>query len=300
MDPNLQNIEDAANAVEQELEANAATIATDEAQIAADAATHAADQATIAADETTIAKDEDTIAALTPRPVVTITGIQTVLPEKASDGSLGLWYEARSAGAPKTGPHGSINVTVGEPAVDDFHPVALASGSSDNVYLLRRLYPTFSDLQKQILETARFFSIGCKVSLQPLANVQAFELDYQIRKSNGVVIEIGGQLLPDGTLRAFDYVKKVWVALGPKIDLSSMASLDYPVEILIEATCDDKTVTFISVSVNGQKFQVTLSHPVTATTVLNSPYCNAARQYDAKGSAPAYKGVVGEFTISFS
>src|SRR6478672_7163104 len=46
--------------------------------------------------------------------VVKILNIQSVAPET-------LWYEARSPGSPKTGPHGTITIVPGSPATADFH-----------------------------------------------------------------------------------------------------------------------------------------------------------------------------------
>lgn len=220
---------------------------------------------------------------------VTLQNIQTVMPEQ-------LWYEARDASAPKTGPHGTVNISVGEPATFDFHPIVLPSGHSDNVYCLWRRYPYLTRSQKTSLETATNFSMSDIISLDPLANVQAAEWDYQIRKSNGIVINVGMQLLPDGTLRAFNFVTKDWEQLGHKINLVNAS----PNAFRVDATSDDKIVQFTKVIVNDIETAVTYSHPTTSTNVLNNPYFNCAKQWDGRADGKAYKAKVGFLTASFA
>ena len=231
------------------------------------------------------------IADLTAPKVVTLSNIQAVAPET-------LWYEARDASAPKTGPHGTVTIIPGSPATADFHPIVLASGHSDNCYNLRRLYPTLTPSQRAIMETATHFTISCDYLLDPLANVQAAELDYQIRKSSGVVINIGPQLLPvtgGWIIRGFDFVKKVWVPLGAKATVTP----GKPIHLEIQATCDDKTVQFTEVIVDGVATPTTFSHPVSQSTT-GQPYCNAAYQLDATGDAKPYKASINNFQVSFS
>lgn len=221
--------------------------------------------------------------------LVKLQNIQAIQPTDV------LWYEARSANAPKTGPHGTILISVGEPTTADFHPIVLDGKNSDNVYCLRRVYNYLTHDQQAILETAKQFSIGCTVSLNPLSNVQAFEWDYQIRKSSGVVINVGLQLLPDGTLRGFDYVKKDWEQLGPKINLVTAT----PITIEIDATTDDSIVQFNQVVTNGVATNVTFSHPV-SNSIPNSPYINCAYQLDGRADAKPYKATIGFMTATFS
>jgi hypothetical protein len=223
--------------------------------------------------------------------IVTISEIQAVMPEQ-------LWYEARSASSPKTGPHGTVTVTPGAPATADFHPVVLADKSSDNVYLLRRLYSTLTAAQKLIMETATKFSISCDYMFDPLASVQAGELDYQIRKSDGTVINVGPQLFPSAgswQLRGFDFVKKSWVALG----VTAKPTPGKMIHIEIQATCDGKTVQFVQVIVDGTATPVAFSHPVTMD-VKGQPYCNAAWQLDATGDAKPYKATINNLQVTFS
>jgi len=222
--------------------------------------------------------------------LVKLSNIQAIQPTDV------LWYEARSASAPKTGPHGTVTISIGEPAVVDFHPIVIDGKNSDNVYCLRRVYSYLTHDQQAILETAKQFSIGCIVALNPLANVQAFEWDYQVRKSSGVVINVGLQLLPDGTLRGFDYVKKDWVQLGPKVNLVTAT----PITIEVDATTDDSVVQFNQVVTNGVATPVTFSHPTTPTSVLNNPYFNCAYQLDGRPDGKAYKATIGFMTATFS
>lgn len=222
---------------------------------------------------------------------VTLTGIQSAMPET-------LWYEARSAGAPKTGPHGTITIIPGSPATADFHPVKLAGGQSDNVYCLSRLYPRLMPMQRAIMETATKFIISCDYMLSPLASVQAAELDYQIRKSNGTVINVGPQLIPDGLswqVRGFDFVKKSWVPLGVKASPSAGKTT----HLEVSATCDGKIVQFTQVVVDGVVTPVTFSHPVTMDKT-GAPYINAAYQLDATSDAKPYKATVDNLTVVFA
>lgn len=244
-----------------------------------------------AAKDSKIADLEQKIADLSAAPkVVTISEIQAVMPEV-------LWYEARSPGSPKTGPHGTVTIVPGSPAIADFHPVNLG-GPSDNVYCLRRLYNTLTPAQHTLMETATKFSISCDYMFDPLASVQAGELDYQIRKSSGVVINVGPQLLPISggwIIRGFDYIKKVWVPLGAKAILVA----GKPTHLEIDATCDDKIVQFTQVTVDGAVTPVTFSHPVSMSTT-GQPYCNAAYQLDATGDAKPYKATISNFQVTFA
>lgn len=244
----------------------------------------------IDAQDQLIAQLKQQIADLTAPKAVTISDIQTVAPET-------LWYEARSPGAPKTGPHGTVTIVPGSPATADFHPVKLAGGESDNCYNLRRLWPTLTAAQRLIMETAKQFSIGCDYMMDPLASVQAVELDYQIRKSNGVVINVGPQLLPISggwIIRGFDYVNKKWVPLGAK----AVVVAGKPTHLEVTATCDDKVVQFVSVSVNGVVTPVTFSHLV-SQSATGQPYCNAAYQLDATPDAKPYKATIDKLTVTF-
>jgi hypothetical protein len=235
-----------------------------------------------------IAELQAELNALKPK-VVTLANIQAVIPET-------LWYEARSPGAPKTGLHGTVAITPGSPATADFHPVNLG-GQSDNCYNLFRLYPQLTADQRATLETAKNFSISCDYLFDPPASVQAGELDYQIRKSNGVVINVGPQLIPSGggwRIRGFDYVNKVWVPLGAKAPVIP----GKPTHLELYATCDDKVVQFTKVVVDGVTTLVTFSHPVSQSTT-GQPYCNAAYQLDATGDAKPYKATINNLTVTF-
>lgn len=239
----------------------------------------------------TIVALQKQIADLTPAKSVTLSDIQAVAPET-------LWFQARSAGAPKTGPHGTITIAPGSPATADFHPVKLAGGHSDNVYCLRRLYPTLTPDQKAALEAATKFNVGCDVALDPLASAQAFELDYQIRKSDGVVINVGLQLVPAGTgwqLRGFDFVKKDWEPIGAKVTPKAGTL----VHIEVSATCDGKTVQFVQVIADGATTPVTFNHPVSQST-KGAPYLNCAYQLDATGDAKTYKATVDNLSVTFA
>lgn len=229
------------------------------------------------------------IADLTAPKPVAIAQIQAVMPET-------LWYEARSPGAPKTGPHGTITIAPGSPATADFHPVNIG-GQSDNVYCLRRLYSTLTAAQRSIMETAKSFSISCDYLFDPLASVQAGELDYQIRKSSGVVINIGPQLLPQSggwIVRGFDYINKDWIPLGVK----AMPQPGKMIHLELDATCDDKIVQFTSVAVDGVITPVTFNHPVSMSTA-GQPYINAAYQLDATGDGKPYKAKIDNFQVTF-
>lgn len=222
---------------------------------------------------------------------VTLTGIQSAMPET-------LWYEARSAGAPKTGPHGTIAIVPSSPATADFHPVKLAGNQSDNCYNLSRLYPRLTPPQRAIMETATKFTISCDYMLSPLASVQAAELDYQIRKSDGTVINVGPQLIPDGfgwQVRGFDFVSKKWVPLGVKASPSTGKTI----HLEVSATCDGKIVQFTQVAVDGVVTPVTFSHPVTMDKA-GAPYINAAYQLDATADAKPYKATVDNLTVRFA
>src|SRR5580765_1102721 len=240
-----------------------------------------------------IAKLQQQIADLTAPKVVTISNIQSVMPET-------LWYEARDASAPKTGPHGTVTIVPRSPATADFHPIVLASGHSDNCYNLRRLYPTLTAAEKAIMETATKFSISCDYIFDPLSSVQAGELDNQYRKSNGVVINIGPQLLPVAggwLVRGFDFVNKNWVPLGVKASVTP----GKPTHLEVYATCDDKVVQFTRVVVDGVSTPVTFSHPTgisrdkNGVVITGQPYANAAYQLDATGDAKPYKATVDNF-----
>jgi hypothetical protein len=228
------------------------------------------------------------LAALKPKSV-TLANIQTSMPET-------LWYEARSPNAPKSGPHGTVTITPGSPATADFHPVNLG-GQSDNCYNLFRLYPQLTADQKSLLETATQFSISCDYLFDPLASVQAGELDYQIRKSSGVVINVGPQLLPipgGWSIRGFDYVRKVWVPLGVKAAVIPTK----PTHLEVYATCDDKTVQFTRVVVDGISSSTSFSHPV-SQSATSQPYCNAAYQLDATADGKPYRAQINNLTVTF-
>jgi len=227
-----------------------------------------------------------------PKPkLVTLSSIQTVAPKQQ------YWYEARSAGDPKTGPHGTATILSGEPAVVDFHPVNLG-GPSDNVYLPREMYATLSPDERLLLETATKFSIACTWLVDNWAAPQALELDYQIRKSSGVLINIGLQFIPLGgswTLRGFDYVGRAWISMIGGITPKA----GVPIAVKIEATCDDKVVQFTQATVDAKVMPVTLSHPVSADT-KGSPYCRAAYQLDGRANATPYKATIGKLTVTFA
>lgn len=251
-----------------------------------------AKDATIGLQHDQIAALQQQIADLTPKSV-TLSNIQKIMPEsQPSDNALGLWYVARSQGAPKTGPHGTVSVTTGGITVVDFKPVNLG-GQSDNVYCLVRKYPGLSDAEKAMMETAGKFSIGCPVILDPLTSVQAFEWDYQIRKSNGVRLNVGLQMLPDGTLRAYTPGAN-WTALGPKAKILS----GVPVTIRVNATCDDKLVRFTEVMINDVATPVNFSHPVTPDKP-GAPYLNVAYQLDGRPDAKPYKAWVGNLEATY-
>jgi len=231
--------------------------------------------------------------------VVKILNIQSVAPET-------LWYEARSPGSPKTGPHGTITIVPGSPATADFHPMKLAGSESDNCYNLRRMYGDRTDEEKLILETATKFSMACDWMLDPLSNVQAAELDFQTRKKTGVVINIGPQLLPDGkggwSMRGFDFINKGWVPLGVKANPKP----GIPIRIQVDATCDDKTVQFTQILLDGVAFPVNFSHPTgiskdqKGNVITGAPYINAAYQLDATGDAKPYRATVNNFEVTYS
>lgn len=230
------------------------------------------------------------IADLTRPKVVTLASIQTVAPQRQ------YWYEARSAGDPHTGPHGTATILSGEPAVVDFHPVNLG-GPSDNVYLPREMYATLSAEERATLEVATKFSIGCTWLVDNWAAPQALELDYQIRKSSGVLINIGLQFIPLGGswfLRGFDYVNSKWVSMTGGITPKA----GIPISITVSATCDDKTVQFTNVIVDSTVTPVAISHPV-STEVKASPYIRAAYQLDGRANAMPYKATIGQLTVTF-
>jgi hypothetical protein len=220
---------------------------------------------------------------------VVISNIQAGKPET-------LWYEARSASAPKTGPHGTVNITPGNICTADFHPISLPNNQSDNCYNLYRLYPTLTPIQKAILEAATKLSVGYVIdSIYPsVSSMQAVELDYQIRKSSGVVINIGLQLLPDGTLRVFDFVNKAWEAVGPKVTFGTSR-----ISLRLNATCDNQNVKFTSVTVNDVDQPISLSHPTSKDTTLN-PYFNTAFQLDGRADAKPYVLTFEKLTSTFS
>lgn len=225
-----------------------------------------------------------------PQPVV-ISNIQAVMPET-------LWYEARDASAPKTGPHGTISIVPSNPATVDFRPIRIDGIHTDNCYCLRRLYSTLTSAQKATLETAKEFSLSCDYLFNPLANVQAGELDYQIRKSSGVVINIGPQLLPTSRgwmIRGFDFVNKDWVPLGVKASVIPTK----PTHLELYATCDDKVVQFTRVVVDGISSPVTFSHP-TSMSAPGQPYINAAFQLDATADGKAYTAQISNFQVTFA
>src|SRR6478609_7362502 len=225
--------------------------------------------ATAAGRDKQIADLQAQVAELSKPKSVTISNIQAAMPET-------LWYEARDASAPKTGPHGNVTIVPGNPATADFRPIVLASGHSDNCYNLFRLYSQLTPDQKALLEIAKNFSISFDYMFDPLGNVQAGEGDYQIRKSSGVVINVGPQLLPTAggwIIRGFDYVRKTWVPLGAKANVTT----GKPIHLEIQATCDDKVVQFTQVIVDGVASPVTFSHPTSMST-LGQPYINAAFQ----------------------
>jgi hypothetical protein len=233
------------------------------------------------------------IADLTPPTpkIVTLSSIQAVKPDNQ------YWYQARSQNDPHTGPHGTATITPGEPTAVDFHPVNLG-GPSDNVYLPREMYSTLTPAERLIMETASKFSIGCTWLVDNWASPQALELDYQIRKSSGVLINIGLQFIPQGSswfLRGFDFVGKKWVQMTGGISPKSGTAI----AVGIEATCDDKTVQFTRVLIDGNPTPVTLSHPV-STDQKGSPYCRAAYQLDGKANALAYKATIGNLTVAFA
>lgn len=259
-----------------------------EYQVIIDAVTKASDLDD--AKDQQIVQLKQQIAELTKPKVVTLSSIQSVVPPKQ------YWYEARSQNDPHTGPHGTATITPGEPAVIDFHPVNLG-GPSDNVYLPREMYATLSAEERAILETASKFSIGCTWLVDNWQAPQALELDYQIRKSSGVLINIGLQFIPImGTwqLRGFDFVAKKWVTMMA----SKPPQPGVPISVAVEATCDDKVVQFTRVLIDGVSTNVNLSHPV-SIEVKASPYCRAACQLDGRANAVPYKATIGKLMVTF-
>ena len=147
------------------------------------------------------------------------------------------------------------------------------------------------------METAKNFSISCTWLVDNWAAPQALELDYQIRKSSGVLINIGLQFIPLGNswfLRGFDYVGKKWVAMAT----SKPPQPGVPIAVGVEATCDDKVVQFMRVLIDGVPTNVNLSHPVSADA-KGSPYLRAASQLDGRANATPYKAKIGELTVTF-
>jgi hypothetical protein len=217
---------------------------------------------------------------------VTLSHIQLTAPEM-------LWYEARSASAPKTGPHGTIVCSNLEPSIDNFKPVNLG-GSSDNVYLLNRLYPGFNTSQQAIFVKATKFSIGATFSVDKPSNVQQLELDMQFRWGSGVLVNMGFAWQPNGSMYLFDYVGKHWIKQTPMYVMAANEATRF----VIEATCDGKNVQFTQLLVNGEGVGLTYSHPVSLSNT-NAPYFNVARQYDGKATAPPYTVTLGNLEATF-
>ena len=243
--------------------------------------------------ESQVASLQDQIANM-PKPIVTIPHIQVLPVDKEKDGSTGLWYAARSAGAPRTGPHGKVTCSMTEPSVDLFQPTNIAP-HSDNVYLLARLYPSFTADQKSLLESAASFTIGCSLTVDTPASVQQLELDMQARFSSGAIANFGFAWQPDGDTFLFDYVGKKWVGTAVKIPMPA----NTPTSILLKATCDGKVVAFTELVAGGVSNPLNFSHPVTMDKP-GAPYFNVARQYDGKASAPSYTVAIGNLTATFS
>lgn len=227
--------------------------------------------------------------ALTPK-MVTLASVQKTMPGI-------FWYEARSKNDPHTGPHGTVTIVPGEPATADFHPVNLG-GPSDNVYLPVNKYPTLSDAEKTLMESALKFSIGCDWLVNDWSAPQALELDYQIQKVSGILINIGLQFIRIGSswiLRGFDYVNGNWVPLVGGITPTP----GKPVSVKIEATCDDKTVTFTQVTIDGKVSPVSLNHLVTLQP-KGKPECRVAWQLDGNAKGTAYEATIGNLTATFA
>jgi hypothetical protein len=137
-----------------------------------------------------------------------------------------------------------------------------------------------------------------------MASVQAAELDNQYRKSNGVVINIGPQLLPVAggwIVRGFDYVNKVWVPLGVKANVIPGKAT----HLEVYATCDDKVVQFTKIVVDGITTPTNFSHPIgiskdkNGVVITGQPYANGAFQLDATADGKPYRAQINNLTVTF-
>ena len=232
---------------------------------------------------------EDQIANTPTKTRYLITKIGMLQPEV-------LWYVGRSAGAPHTGPHGTENVTLGDPITFDFHPVVLVGGQSDNIYNLWRFA---NYIPPDVLKAATKFAMNFTFKLNPLNAVQAFESDFQ-RQLGTVVNNFGLQFLPGNPwiVRGFDYAARAWVPLpGVTISVADMAN---PVVIRGEFSTDagNTQSNFDKIIINGQSFTPGISHKVGSKgTDPNHLEYNCAIQLDAKSTAPPYVAVVSGISI---
>jgi len=239
----------------------------------------------------TILQPGDYTVPQPPLPLPPVTVTQTILPALQIAPFELLWGVGRSHPVPNPPTHGTATWTPGEPTTCDFRPIKLPGGESDNLYALRRLgayLPDFSGITH--LQESQTLQVS-----DPVA-VQALETDWHIQISKSVW-NPGLQLLPGSpwSVRGFDYTAKKWVSLGVTFDGTALASgLTLAAEYLISPT----SLSFVSVTVNGQRTPVSFVQPVVAMANAAMVF-NKAVQLDARADALPYIVKIGKMTVSY-
>lgn len=212
-----------------------------------------------------------------------------------------LWEMQWGVGRSKpmvTDDHGKATFMPGEPARIDFWPKTLASGDSDNLYMLRRLMPYLTPaFLQRVTEVTYSFTLGIS---NPLA-CQAFEWECQ-RQIGRKLWNMAWQLRPDNPaewhLFAFSYSKKSWIPTGITVDPLLLAGGKLLTIACVFSLAND-SVTHDSIEINGKLSSKAFTQPI-FTAAQPDTYFNVAMQPDAKTLALPYVITLGNVMVSLS
>jgi hypothetical protein len=211
-----------------------------------------------------------------------------------------LWGVGRSTPM-ATDDHGQATFMPGEPAQIDFWPKTLASGESDNLYMVRRIGQYFP-VSAIVGATRVTYSFDLGIS-NPLA-CQAFEWECQ-RQSGLKLWNMAWQLRPDNPVEwhlfAFDYSRREpdpWIPTGIIVDPLLLANRKL-LSIGCGFSMTDSSESHDYITINGKKSAVSFTQPV-FTAAKPGTYFNVAMQPDAKVMAQPYMITLGNVTVSLS
>lgn len=250
--------------------------------------------AAIRADE-----DKDALIATLQNPPLTLIAL-----EQSPWWEL-LWGVGRSKPINNPPQHGSATFSIGkpgQPSVLDFHPLALPTKESDNLYCLRRL-ASYVPLER--LQKARKFTMSYWLQVSDISAVQAVESDYQLQLGQSLW-NMGLQFIPwtlnadpakaTFNIRAFNYQKSSWVATGLSIPASFLLS---GMTVLAEFSITDTSETHESLTINGNRKLLGISQPVVSRSNSVNEF-NIAFQADATADAKSYRLSVQNVSVSLA